>query len=324
VHPFGGLIPQLSTVAAWAASLSKEIRKGLISQEPLALFKGDLSNWEAEDLARLTNSLLTAYERKKIHDFLPGIGYAYSKLAHPGLAAQLRPYIADPTKDVQARRTACSIAEACELTALQSDLLRVALDPSDDPSVRARAVSALGNCGDDSVAEQLLPLAKGELGPDPMDDIKGQALDVLWPKHVNAADLFSLLTPPNEGNFGAYAMFLTETLPESIPAADLLPALRWATVLVNARRVHITVSTGAFSATQFWFIVGNPSSGLTSRNRLSSMCSHALRMAASCLRVPTIEGRRLSTTIWTPMLLSGAHFFSLRAGSVLDNSRLLD
>ena len=238
VHPSGGLVPQLSTVAAWAASLSKEIRKGLISQEPLALFKGDLFNWDAEDLSLLIDSLLIAYERKTINDFLPGIGYAYSKLAHPGLAAQLRPYIADPTKDVQARRTACSIAEACELKALQLDLLPVALDPSDDTSVRARAVSALGRCGDDLVAEQLLPLAKGELGHDQMDDVKGKALDVLWPKHVSAAELFSILTPPNEGNFGAYAMFLTETLPESLSAADLLPALHWSTAFINAPRVH--------------------------------------------------------------------------------------
>ena len=57
VHPSGGLIPQLSIVAAWAASLNKEIRKGLIAQEPLALLKGDLVNWAAEDLAELTESL---------------------------------------------------------------------------------------------------------------------------------------------------------------------------------------------------------------------------------------------------------------------------
>ena len=80
IHPSGGLVPQLSTVAAWAASLSKEIRKELISQEPLALFKGDLSNWEAQDRAELTDFLLTAYERKKIHDFIPGIGRPYSNL----------------------------------------------------------------------------------------------------------------------------------------------------------------------------------------------------------------------------------------------------
>ena len=71
VHPSGGLIPQLSTVAAWAASLNKEIRKGLISQEPLALLKGDLVNWSADDLAELTESLLAAYDRQRIHEFLP-------------------------------------------------------------------------------------------------------------------------------------------------------------------------------------------------------------------------------------------------------------
>jgi hypothetical protein len=237
LHPSGGLVPQLSTVAAWAAALSKEIRARLISHDPLALFKGDLSNWDIEDLVQLTDSLLTAYESQKIHDFLPGIAHLFSQLAYPGLESHLLPYIVDRTKDFQARRTACSIAEACKLTRLQSDLLRVALDPSDDPSVRARAVSALGVCSDDSVARQLLPLAMGSVGNDRMDDIKGNSLEALWPKHLKASELFSTLTPPNEGHFGSYAAFLTMTLPENLSPIDLAPALHWATEVVRAEPV---------------------------------------------------------------------------------------
>jgi hypothetical protein len=238
VHPSGGLIPQLSTVAAWTASLNKEIRKGLIAQEPLALFRGDLVNWAAEDLADLTESLLIAHDRQRIHDFVPGIANAYARLAHPGLAVQLQTYINDKTKSVQARRTACSIAEACELKGLQPELLGLALDVSEDPSLRARAVSALGKCGDDSIAGDLLLLAKGELGPDPTNDLKGQALQFLWSRHITATELFSMLTPPNDGYFGAYAMFLTQTLPETLSTADLSPALRWATVFIKASSVH--------------------------------------------------------------------------------------
>ena len=232
-HPSGGLTPQLSNVAAWAASLSKEIRKGLISQEPLALLKGDLANWDAEDRADLTNSLLTAFDRQRIHDFIPGITNAYGRLAHPGLAAQVQAYITDNTKNVQARRAACLIAEACEVKALQPELLRAAVDVSEDPWLRARATSALRNCGDNSIAGQLMPLAKGELLPDPMDDLKGYALEFLWPKYIGANELFSMLTAPNEGNFGAYAMFLTHSLPESLGAADLPAALHWANDFVG-------------------------------------------------------------------------------------------
>jgi hypothetical protein len=43
LHPSGGLVPQLATVAAWAASLSKKVRQGIISLNPMALLKGGLS-----------------------------------------------------------------------------------------------------------------------------------------------------------------------------------------------------------------------------------------------------------------------------------------
>ena len=234
VHPSGGLIPQLSTVAAWAASLSKEIRKGLTSQEPLSFLKGDLVNWSADDLAELTESLLAAYDRQRIHEFFPGVANAYARLLHPGLAVQLGVYIVDKGKDIQARRAACLIGEACELKALQPELLRAALDVSEDPSLRARAVSALKKCGDNSITGQLLPLAKRERGPDPISDIKGQALAILWPNRISAAELFSMIAQPNEGYFGAYAMFLTEQLPATLSTADLSPALHWATAFIKA------------------------------------------------------------------------------------------
>jgi hypothetical protein len=86
LHPAGGLIPQLSGVAAWAASLSGGLRATLIAHEPAALVKGDLSGWSAEDKAALVSSLLDAFEQKRVTDSPYSNAEAYTKLNHPNLA----------------------------------------------------------------------------------------------------------------------------------------------------------------------------------------------------------------------------------------------
>ncbi len=51
-------------------------------------------------------------------------------------------------------------------------------------------------------------------GPDSQDDIKGNALDLLWPDHITAAELFPLLTPTADNYFSPYALFQM-TLPDT-------------------------------------------------------------------------------------------------------------
>jgi predicted NACHT family NTPase len=228
-HPGGGLVPQLSTVAAWVASRSETVRGTLIVQEPFALLRGDLLSWSQSDLAALTDALLTAFHEQRAHDFGFGIAHDYQKLAHPGLADQLRPYIIDLAKHVIARRAALMIARACSLRGLQAELLSVALNPADNASIRTHAVSAIGDSGDEDAKIRLLPLARGELAPDPHDEIKGRALQILWPNHLTSAELFQLITPPAQNFVGAYVTFLTTVLAKSLTGADLLPALQWTT-----------------------------------------------------------------------------------------------
>lgn len=232
LHPSGGLVPQLTTVAAWAASLSKEVRDRLVAQEPLALLRGDLTSWAHEDLAALTTALLKAYDTEHVSDFMLGIANAYARLEFPGLAAVLKPYIADKGKNVVARRAAFMIAEVCKLKALQPELLAVALDATEESALRARAVAALKTCGDESVFGQLLPMAKGQAGQDPNSEMKGYALQLLWPGKISSAEMFALLTDSSDGFFGAYAMFLTYVLPNSLGVTDLPNALRWATSFI--------------------------------------------------------------------------------------------
>ena len=214
LHPVGGLIPQLSGVAAWAASLSSGLRATLTADEPVALLKGDLSGWSADDKAALVKSLLKAVESKRVVELPYSNAETYAKLNHPGLAVELRASITDRQLSTTTRRLALLIAEKCRLTELQPELLQVALDAADHPQVRAGAVSALKYCGNASVPALMRPLAAGLAGPDPQDDIKGNALDLLWPDHITAAELFPLLTPTADNYLGDYWLF-ERTLPDT-------------------------------------------------------------------------------------------------------------
>jgi hypothetical protein len=235
-HPTGGLIPQLTVVAAWTASLSAELRASLIAAEPWALLHGDLSNWEASDLELLTGSMLNHVEEGRFHEHFFGMTETYAKLAHPGLAARLRPVIMARSLKPTTRRVAFNIAERCGLKELQPEILDVVLDGTDIHAVRAIAVAALRRCGDGSALSQLLALARGEAGDDPQDEIKGYALDLLWPTHIRTAEVFARLTPSDQRFFGAYANFILG-LPTRLATPDLLPALNWATGYIRSANV---------------------------------------------------------------------------------------
>ena len=231
-HPSGGLVPQLSTVAAWVASRSEPVRSSLIVQEPFALLRGDLLSWSQSALAALTDALLTAFHEQRAHDFGFGIAHDYQKLAHPLLADQLRSYIIDPAKHVIARRAAMMIARACSLRELQAEILNVALNPADNASIRTYAVSAIGDSGDEDSNRRLLPLGLAASSVlIPHDEIKGRALQILWPEPSEKRRAFSkpTITPPAQNFVGAYVTFLTTDLAKSLTGADLLSALQWAT-----------------------------------------------------------------------------------------------
>ena len=231
-HPRGGLIPPLAIMGAWAASLSPELRASLIATDPWTLLRGDLSKWDATDLATLVDSLLAYVEQGRFYDYFFGVSETYERLKHAGLAAQLRATLTDRARKPITRRTALAIAERCELKELQPEVLKAALDRTEEPMVRAGAVAALKQCGDASVPAQILAMVQSGVGSDPAADIRGHALDLLWPDHITAEQLFALLTPSDEHYIGSYAHFLFE-LPGTLTTEHLGPALTWATAYIK-------------------------------------------------------------------------------------------
>jgi hypothetical protein len=231
VHPFdphGRLSPQLHGVAAWIATSKPDIFGRILENDPEILLRGDLEIVNQSDKERLVDALLRQYDRETLLDFDWNIRGMYRKLYHSRLEVQLRPYICDKTKGDVVRRVAIFIAEACELHSLQEDLANIALDLTQSMHIREIASHAICNIGDNKTKTRLMPLATGDAGSDPDDQLKGYGLRSVWPIEMNADELFSLIVrPKNRHYFGSYYTFTSDYLPDLIRDQDLPAALSW-------------------------------------------------------------------------------------------------
>lgn len=222
------VVPQLQETAAWLAGMVPDVFRKIMRTDPLVLLRSDMGAVDERDREALVGKLLNLYDEEQLLYDSSVIRRYYSRLAHPGLTEQLRPYILDATKGTLVRHFATDIAEACELTALQNELVKVTLDPSQPYSVRVNAAYAVWRIGDDDAKGELRPLVFGQAGNDPDDELKGCGLLATWPGHLTAEEMFSVLALPKRDNFsGAYKKFFYDCV-EHLQPSDLPTALRWA------------------------------------------------------------------------------------------------
>ena len=224
----GKLIPQLQEAAAWMASMDLDVLRALIEANPEVMLRSDIATADEGDRAKLVGALLRLVDEDRLLLGDLGRHRAYAKLAHPDLAGQLRPYIADESKGNLVRSEAISIAEACQVVELQNDLVRIAVDEMQSRPVRVSAAYAVVRYGNHAARAELRSLALGKAGDDPEDELKGVGLQATWPSHLSAEELFAVLTPPQRNSlFGSYALFLSQGLIEDLQVGDLPRALAW-------------------------------------------------------------------------------------------------
>lgn len=220
------LIPQLHETAAWLASMKLDIFQEIIKTDPDVLLQTDVQT-DAEARALIVDNLLTQYEEGKLFDRGRNNYRNYAKLKHPNLPNQLRPYISDSSKHDDARDLAIDIAEVCEVSELQEELVNL-VDSSQSIYLRVSAARALCSIGDADTRLKLKPLVINQLPEDENDQLKGYALQALWSDHLTAKELFQALTPPKKRNFfGGYQMFLNDKLVPQLQPPDLVVALNW-------------------------------------------------------------------------------------------------
>ncbi|MCA9499833.1 MAG: hypothetical protein KC588_11620, partial [Nitrospira sp.] len=229
----GKIVPQLSETAAWLAGMIPEIFQAIVQAEPDLLLRSEVATGDSPRRATLAEALLQLYENEHVFDRDRD---HYKNLAHPGLADQLRPYVADNTKGIIVRRVAIDIAESCNTQSLNEALLAVALDTSDNLQTRVQAASAIGGIGDDETKKKLKPLAFSVNPDDLQDELKGSVLRALWPSLITAQELFSLLKPAKSERFaGIYRVFLSSEIVAHLAPQDLIPALEFVTNLEQPR-----------------------------------------------------------------------------------------
>jgi hypothetical protein len=224
---------QLYETACWLAMMRLDVFENLLDSDPEALLCQDFGNSALIDAnvrkQELVIRLLQALEEGRIVDARIARRRDLGNLFYPELADRLRPYIVDRNRDFIARRVAVDIAEQCSLKELQSIIADVALDVQEDDRVRIPAAQAVLEMGDEDIKARLKPLAIGEGGDDPDDELKGYALLAVWPRHMSAEELFANLTPPkNPQFFGAYRFtFLRYELIDRLRPQHLVPSLMW-------------------------------------------------------------------------------------------------
>lgn len=109
-----------------------------------------------------------------------------------------------------------------------------------DRYFRSSVSEALCACTPDDRLDELEPLVRGEVGPDPDQSILGHALQRLVPTHWSVADALPYIGRTRDPNlYGSYWRSLEE-LPQYIINQDILPGLR-----------AIREWNGGFSSTSF-------------------------------------------------------------------------
>ena len=230
-HDEKRVIPQLHETAAWLAGQRTDVFGWLSSIEPDILLRSDITKIGNDMKKNLVSSLLERFIDEDLLDDRDFRDY-YKKLAHPELFKQLEPIITDKSISIP-RRVAIDIATACNVKELQKLLVEIALNQSENYHIRIRAAGAICLIGDDDTKKRLEPLAKGEGGDDPDDELKGYGMKCMWPKYWTTIELLKNITIPRGNFFGAYFRFLSGEIVPHLPTSDLTANMADALNIIN-------------------------------------------------------------------------------------------
>jgi predicted NACHT family NTPase len=236
LHLDGRVIPQLQETTAWLANMRTDVFQKVVELDPDVLLQSDLAKTNEANKFLLVKSLLELHAQDKLaYQYRYQI---YKSLEHSELAAQLQPYILDSRNSLHSRYLAIDIAEDCNVKAVQSELLDVALDINQPYWVRTRAASALVCIGDEQTKVKLEPLAAGD-EKDLEDELKGYALQAICPTHMTTEKILNSLSQPKAPYIGGtYQDFIARKLGQLIPDTDIPIVLRWLKKQPTLRDLH--------------------------------------------------------------------------------------
>ncbi len=224
----GQTVPQVSGTARWLNILSEPLSNYSIQNDPINLVYSDIINFNNDQKRELLRSIMDKFNNNKINDSDWGLKNQYVKLKYPQIAEQIKPYIENKGTYFLARRVAIDIVESCEIVELNDLLLKILLDKGDDITIRSYAIHALLTLGDKAIKEQLRGFIIESHDDDEDDELKGYALQALWPDLISADVVFQHLTEPKRANYiGSYMFFINYIFSNCVESDFLNFGLRW-------------------------------------------------------------------------------------------------
>jgi predicted NACHT family NTPase len=221
------LISQLHETAAWLASMRSDVLHEVIKTDSDVLLRSDIPNDQSIQ-SLIVDNLLAQCNHEDSFDIGRDNYRRYSKLNHPGLSDQLRPYIIDSNKEIDVRDIAIDIAEVCKVYEIQEELVSLVLNPSESIRIRASAARSIGLIGEFRIRMKLRNLAFENILEDRDDQLHGYILRALWPDCITAQEIFDALTQPKTDNLiGAYSVFMNYKLVPKLEQNNLAVALKW-------------------------------------------------------------------------------------------------
>jgi hypothetical protein len=215
------VIPQLAETAAWLAGANDGFLQHLLRIDPEVLLRSDIARIQGSRKYEVVQAVLEKAERLELFDDI-GLRRFFSSLNHDNLGEQLLSYINNSSLNIIVRRLALEIAEECRITNLKHELLVLLHDPEVNQQVKDGAARVLKNTLRDNELNVLEPLARGECGLDPDDQLKGYALKRLVPTRWSVAHASHWMQWPKNDNFlGGYSTFLHYDAPANVTVQDL-------------------------------------------------------------------------------------------------------
>jgi hypothetical protein len=212
------VIPQLLEVAEWMVLMDRTAFDLLKNDNPFLILKSGrgFNIPERKEIVSRLIALSGSFEIADNSDFRRH----YAKLAHPHLMSTLKNAIKKKKKNFITRRIAIDIAGACRVIGISADLNAIVRDETEEYFLRKQAANALAEFKGKNV-DLFRELALTSNVSDSEDELKGVALNYLYPQHVTTKNVLSALTKVKRDNlFGSYRAFLLN-LGNIIPEEDL-------------------------------------------------------------------------------------------------------
>lgn len=221
------LIPQLQETVAWMVGWDKVLFHDVLTTDPEVLLRSDVAIASPQQKQELVTGLVAAFGTGALSHRNSGLFERYDRLKFDGIVDMLRDILSSSSQNERAKDCALDIAFRCQVKEVALEACSIALNKNVSVQVRAMAAHFVAQYGGDTEKAKLKPLAYG-VEEDLEDQLKGYALQALWPDHLSASEVFDLLTDPKEPSlYGGYKGFWSRELLEHLSPKDLPVALAW-------------------------------------------------------------------------------------------------